>query len=952
MSSFLDNLKEEIDPIVKSVPDSVPTPQQIQDQNNIEIAEVIRETANSPIILSAEESGEVSPSLSGVKTEFVDSELYLSSTDYKNLSGRTIIQDSSVSIDDSGIVPRYDIFFDRNIPSTIEDRFRYTSQKIWTQKDNNVYFLKTSLLSDDFVPYQIVIGDTAKISGEDFDEYLTPVELRPKESYFTFDGGEFGSDIWKRYIAGDENNEPLIEKGRQFLDHVSSFDTPFNFDESAETNTKFFEFDADYNFQIINYENSIESEALREPVLPDVYGVLAHINNGSSNPKVLKKNTLNGILSDVFVEISSSSRPETLIDNKQLFNEWARNISQLPVETRDVITRNFSHVQIQADDVGPKLFDEAERRSSIFPMRASFNFSTDSINPVLNCFKRSNLLDSYVGTILKDLVSSEQGGQRSFIERDFAVSKNESVTDQKVKIWDVTDWWRQLRGLSAKVDYTKINIFQDAAEREAQQLQQTNEANSSVNTNILKGLSQSPPDVINQFQQNEFLDYGVFLNIFKDDFEAPTEFVQELNKLIFSGKFRKLIKNNYRGIKGLLRGQKAYNDTLFFRIAKHRVDSAGNPNSVPVQSFYIPNSDDKLIKFFDTQVKYDTAYVYRVYAYNIIIGNKYEYQPLEGQENIEPQIAGLVRFNIKHSPSVKLAEILYFDSGVTTILDKPPISPEVSFDSYVGLDDRILINIEDGFGERLERPVPLYPEDLPQLQKLERSQGLRRVYEYGTDDNVQYFEMFRLGFKPETYQDFSVSRRTRINLDFNQKRTTSKSQVDLIQPNTKYYYTFRSVDTHNHYSNPTPVYEVELVNNSGAIFPVIKVVELKPSRPPQYRTKDVQKYIKINLAPEQTQINLESSSLVGVEEPSLAQIRRLEVGIKPESGFSRKYKIRLTGKQTGRKIDILFSFRKRLRVFEFNFSFGQNYTDAIVIQANSFSEALHLLLIEQESGLI
>ena len=49
------------------------------------------------------------------------------------------------------------------------------------------------------------------------------------------------------------------------------------------------------------------------------------------------------------------------------------------------------------------------------------------------------------------------------------------------------------------------------------------------------------------------------------------------------------------------------------------------------------------------------------------------------------------------------------------------------------------------------------------------------------------------------------------------------SYVDDIQPNTKYYYMFRSVDIHSHYSYPSEIYEVEMIEDAGAVYPRVRL---------------------------------------------------------------------------------------------------------------------------------
>ena len=54
---------------------------------------------------------------------------------------------------------------------------------------------------------------------------------------------------------------------------------------------------------------------------------------------------------------------------------------------------------------------------------------------------------------------------------------------------------------------------------------------------------------------------------------------------------------------------------------------------------------------------------------------------------------------------------------------------------------------------------------------------------------------------------------------------------ESVLPNTKYYYTFRSVDVHGHMSNPTPIYQVELIDADGAIYPLVNIYEMNSELP-------------------------------------------------------------------------------------------------------------------------
>ena len=130
-------------------------------------------------------------------------------------------------------------------------------------------------------------------------------------------------------------------------------------------------------------------------------------------------------------------------------------------------------------------------------------------------------------------------------------------------------------------------------------------------------------------------------------------------------------------------------------------------------------------------------------------------------------------------------------------------------------------------------------------------------------------------------------------------RISRQAYEEEILPNTKYYYTFRAIDSHGHISNPTPVYEVELIDEKGAVKPIIRLYEMKKIEP-KTNIKSCQKYIYLKPSLRQ---------LYFADDPEINSIFTDEVKYK-------KYKMRLTSKGSGKKIDINFQFKKNLGGFE------------------------------------
>ena len=121
---------------------------------------------------------------------------------------------------------------------------------------------------------------------------------------------------------------------------------------------------------------------------------------------------------------------------------------------------------------------------------------------------------------------------------------------------------------------------------------------------------------------------------------------------------------------------------------------------------------------------------------------------------------------------------------------------------------------------------------------------------------------------------------------------------------------FRSVDYHNNFSNPTSVLEVELVDDAGAIYLLVKPYEF-PVEINSVPSVDMKKFIQVT--PALAQVTAEIPTNMSYTDPS--DIPRVELGSESIGSLDRiwdkKFKIRLTSKKTGKKLDFNLTFDKQ-----------------------------------------
>jgi hypothetical protein len=289
-----------------------------------------------------------------------------------------------------------------------------------------------------------------------------------------------------------------------------------------------------------------------------------------------------------------------------------------------------------------------------------------------------------------------------------------------------------------------------------------------------------------------------------------------------------------------------------------------------------------LYKFNDSQIIYDKNYQYVFNLNNLINDVEYSFQ------NIRKGKQDDILLDIELSYGAKIIKC-EFGTFNTNMIDKPPISPDIKFYPFYGVNNKIKILLSSQSGRVMQKPITILANDNEFFDKHKKNLFQKIVFE--SDDMINAVQVFRTTIEPYSYQDFA--RTSNFLVDF--ANVSSVAYDDFVTPNTKYYYTFRTIDVHNQISNPSAVYEVQLIDNDGAIYPIIKEHIFK-NKQDFSTSKAFKKYLQISPSVSQKLFDIDNGNIKFNEDQQL---------------WGQKFKIRIKSKKSGKVIDLNVLFDKK-----------------------------------------
>lgn len=414
---------------------------------------------------------------------------------------------------------------------------------------------------------------------------------------------------------------------------------------------------------------------------------------------------------------------------------------------------------------------------------------------------------------------------------------------------------------------------------------------------------------------------------------------------------------------GLFGDKNGYSEIIAYRIEKIGGLPAGDGLRQNVlQNFWFLNTtEEDIFEFFDNQVKFNKDYTYNIYSYVLCSGVKYEYNNLLLTTDLGCELSGtyglefydptntsynrqerlfsgstdngfddtaggtygtnaqiystyryLADFNIKYEPLLKIIEMPIY-SKTLRILDNPPNVLNVV--PYYALDNSqtVSFDLHDNSFNNMEFPTTISNIDEDFKQRYLNAKDITESHKITerSISNLSSIEVYRITTKPTSMSDFGGNLIDTISLlyDNDSEYTKQNIKYDIqLRTNQKYYFAFRSINRNGTPGYIKEIYEVELINDGGykfAIFDTISVSDLgieNPIKP----TKDFKKIIQ--LEPNLRHLEIDTAD-VDFNQSAESQINNLKIGSSSDSIWDKTFKIRLTSKKTGKKIDLNITYK-------------------------------------------
>jgi hypothetical protein len=248
------------------------------------------------------------------------------------------------------------------------------------------------------------------------------------------------------------------------------------------------------------------------------------------------------------------------------------------------------------------------------------------------------------------------------------------------------------------------------------------------------------------------------------------------------------------------------------------------------------------------------------------------------------------------------------------VLDSPPNSNTAIPFQFIDDSHRIGFNI---FVESFkQRPYPITINDKDEEMRLSYLHS-RNLFEFQditefSQSPARYIEIYKTKTKPTSFSSFQNKLASTIDLRIeNDPEFNFSSWVgaDKLVPNTTYYYVFRLLNENRMAGPLSQIITAELIDDGGYIYSLFNTLDSSEFAPEKYTKNSVAVKKIFQLEPHLNQLTLDTSN-ADFSKTASSQADNVGIG-NPDIDliWDTKFKIRLTSRKTGKKIDLNVNYK-------------------------------------------
>ena len=653
-----------------------------------------------------------------------------------------------------------------------------------------------------------------------------------------------------------------------------------------------------YNYYAGTYQNAIATPFIDERLLPSIYDneicrILQERDNDSYLGSPLSLQNARSKCGDLL--------PQTPEDWQDFGAQLAENPANQNMSANITL---FPQTEIR------EILD-LHKKKNLYPMYVDITFPTAPVGPFMQALQKAKLSTTLFDEVAR-AITQGLGTQYTVVGKSntlFQVDE-ESIENRRIDINDRNPS-RYEQGIAVEgLNFTNIiNNIVDAARAG------NNDQAVAADFLTLRGSERNPSAPRGSCLS--LLD-RVYMKAVTDRIESIIE-RSEIPKLLDRMNFNNAI-NQWRILSPEAQElrEEFGQEVIAYSIEK------SNQRMGLLSTHIFPNSADLgVLKYVDTQVKYDEEYQYEVFAHVLTTSER-------GRIAYSVDNRGVHNITTRSTKGLTIAKVPIASTDLTgpniggafptiKILDRPPIAPNFTFIPYKGVKNKMLIKLERQTDELTgQRTVPYVPILSGDTERFEERATYQRIENFDLPQGHVEFkaegedtvavQVFRTTEEPEhtvnpeestvTNEKLSAFRNFSDNLYREVTAEEGLAFTDTLTPNVKYYYTFRSVDINGNFSNPTAIMQVEIVETEGVTYPLIKEYIPQRQEPDKQDARTMTRFLQIR-----------PSYLMSEPLPNENEI--LTVGDQlGDTTFGKHYKIRITSLDTGRQFDVNCKFDK------------------------------------------